>query len=77
MANDSGNTKGRRCVQGGRFEIRRMLYMATLTAAKAQPAIRAFDERLLAARQATQGGAGRLHVQAAEHAQCHGQSQPA
>ena len=33
MANDSGNSKGRRRVQGGRFEIRRVLYMATLTAA--------------------------------------------
>jgi len=46
MSNDSGNRKGRRRVQGGRFEIRRVLYMATLTAARYNPAIRAFYERL-------------------------------
>ena len=49
MANDSGNTKGRRRVQGGRFEIRRVLYMATLTAARRNPAIKTFYDRLLAA----------------------------
>ena len=49
MANDSGNTKGRRRVQGGRFEIRRVLYMATLTVARHNPAIKTFYDRLLAA----------------------------
>lgn len=49
MSNDSGNRKGRRRVQGGRFEIRRVLYMATLTAARHNPGIRAFYERLKAA----------------------------
>lgn len=49
MANDSGNTKGRRHVSGGRFEIRRTLYMATLTATRHNPAIAAFYARLLAA----------------------------
>ena len=49
MSNDSGNRKGRRMVQGGRFEIRRVLYMATLTAARYNPVIRAFYERLKAA----------------------------
>lgn len=49
MADDSGNTKGRRRVQGGRFEIRRVLYMATLTAARHNPAIKAFYDRLKAA----------------------------
>ena len=49
MANDSGNTKGRRRVQGGRFEIRRVLYMATLTATRHNPAIKTFYDRLLAA----------------------------
>jgi transposase len=28
MANDSGSSNGRRRVQGGRFEIRHVLYMA-------------------------------------------------
>jgi len=49
MANDSGTTRGRRRVQGGRFEIRPVLYMATLTAARHNPAIKTFYERLLAA----------------------------
>lgn len=49
MAHDSGSSKGRRCVQGGRFEIRRVLYMATLTATRYNPAIKAFYERLKAA----------------------------
>ena len=46
MANDSGTTRGRRRVQGGRFEIRRTLYMATLAAARHNPAIKLFYERL-------------------------------
>lgn len=49
LANDSGNSKGRRRVKGGRFEIRRTLYMATLTATRHNPAIAAFYVRLLAA----------------------------
>lgn len=49
IANDSGTSKGRRRVQGGRFEIRRTLYMATLTATRHNPAIAAFYTRLLAA----------------------------
>jgi transposase len=49
MAHDSGSSRGRRRVQGGRFEIRRVLYMATLTAARRNPAIRSFYQRLIAA----------------------------
>lgn len=49
MANDSGTRHGRRRVQGGRFEIRRVLYMAALVATRYNPAIKAFYERLLAA----------------------------
>lgn len=49
IANDSGKSKGRRRVQGGRFELRRVLYMATLTATRYNPAIKAFYERLRAA----------------------------
>lgn len=48
-ANDSGANRGRRRIVGGRFEVRRALYMATLTASRRHnPAIRAFYERLLA-----------------------------
>jgi transposase len=46
MSNDSGNSRGRRRVAGGRFEIRRTLYMATLTASQHNPTIKAFYERL-------------------------------
>lgn len=49
MANDSGSSRGRRRVQGGRFDVRRVLYMAALVAARHNPAIRAFYQRLLAA----------------------------
>jgi transposase len=49
MANDSGSSRGRRRVQGGRFEIRRVLYMATLTATTRNPVIKAFYQRLIAA----------------------------
>jgi len=49
LAQDSGNHRGRRRIQGGRFEIRRVLYMAALTAARRNPAIHAFYQRLLAA----------------------------
>jgi transposase len=49
MANDSGTSRGRRRIQGGRFEIRRVLYMATLTASRSNPAIKAFYNRLIAA----------------------------
>ena len=49
MVNDSGTSRGRRRVQGGRFEIRRVLYMAALTAARHNPSIKVFYDRLLAA----------------------------
>lgn len=46
MANDSGSSRGRRRVQGGRFEVRRVLYMAALTASRRNPVIQAFYQRL-------------------------------
>jgi transposase len=48
MANESGTSRGRRRVQGGRFEVRRVFYMATLSAATRNPVIRAFYQRLRA-----------------------------
>jgi transposase len=48
-ANDSGASRGRRRIAGGRFEVRRALYMATLAATRHNEAIRAFYERLVAA----------------------------
>ncbi|MDF5632538.1 transposase, partial [Vibrio parahaemolyticus] len=49
MANDSGASRGRRRIQGGRFDVRRVLYMAALTASRRNPVIKAFYERLIAA----------------------------
>ncbi|KIX46204.1 transposase [Burkholderia pseudomallei] len=49
MAWDSGTTRGRRRIQGGRFDIRRVLYMAALTASRRNPPIAAFYQRLIAA----------------------------
>jgi transposase len=49
VANDSGSSRGRRRIQGGRFEIRRVLYMATLSATTRNPLIRSFYQRLIAA----------------------------
>jgi len=49
VARDSGTFRGRRIIFGGRGHIRRVLYMATLTAIKHNPTIRAFHHRLVAA----------------------------
>jgi transposase len=49
MANDSGTSRGRRRIHGGRFDVRNVLYMATLSARTYNPAIRAQYERLRAA----------------------------
>ncbi len=49
IARDSGQQRGRRRIQGGRFQLRRTLYMATLTAARHNPVIRAHYQRLVAA----------------------------
>jgi len=46
---DSGQHRSRRRIAGGRFELRRVLYMATLSATRYNPAIRAFYKRLFAA----------------------------
>jgi len=45
-AKESGNSQGRRMIQGGRFDLRRTIYMATLTATRYNPAIKVFYERL-------------------------------
>lgn len=49
FAHDSGTTKGRRHVRGGRFDVRRALYMATLTAAFRNPVFKLHYQRLIAA----------------------------
>ena len=46
---DSGTLRGRRTIWGGRAHVRIVLYMGTLVATRANPQIKAFYERLLAA----------------------------
>jgi transposase len=49
FARDSGLMKGRRTIWGGRAPVRAVLYMAALVAARHNPALRAFYQRLVAA----------------------------
>jgi transposase len=46
---DSGQQRGRRCIWGGRAQVRAVLYMGALAAARFNPVIRAFHARLIAA----------------------------
>lgn len=46
---DSGRRTGRRSIRGGRTSVRCMLYMAAITAARRNPVIKAFSDRLKAA----------------------------
>jgi transposase len=45
---DSGEFRGRRAIRGGRSSVRCSLYMATLSARRSNPVIRAFSDRLKA-----------------------------
>lgn len=45
---DSGQMRGQRSIWGGRAEVRRTLYMATLTAVRYNPVLKPYYERLLA-----------------------------
>lgn len=44
---DSGTLRGRRTIFGGRASVRRVLYMAALTAMRYNPVIKAFYDRLI------------------------------
>lgn len=45
---DSGTFRGKRRIQGGRADVRSVLYMATVTAARCNPNIKAFYQRHIA-----------------------------
>lgn len=49
LANDSGQRSGKRRIWGGRSEVRAVVYMATMSAVRFNPPIKAFYERLLMA----------------------------
>lgn len=46
---DSGTLKGQRTIAGGRSQVRTVLYMAAVTAARCNPVIRPLYQRLIAA----------------------------
>jgi transposase len=46
---DSGRLRGKRMIRGGRSHLRRLLYMTAVVAARFNPVIRSFYQRLLAA----------------------------
>jgi transposase len=46
---DSGQMRGQRAIWGGRADVRRTLYMATLVAVRHNPVLRLYYERLLGA----------------------------
>jgi transposase len=46
---DSGTTKGKRSIRGGRADVRCALYMATLSAVRFNPVIKLFAQRLKSA----------------------------
>lgn len=49
VADQSGNRDGNRVIRGGRFTVRRALYLAAVTASRCNPAMKLFYERLIAA----------------------------
>lgn len=49
MAAESGQWRGRRQIRGGRAALRRVLYMAALTARRCHPVLQPYYERLIAA----------------------------
>lgn len=48
MNRESGSWRGKRRIRGGRMSVRTALYMASLSATRFNPAIKAFYQRLLA-----------------------------
>jgi transposase len=48
MADDSGATRGKRAIAGGRARVRQVLYMATLVATRRNPVIHRYYHQLLA-----------------------------
>lgn len=48
MNRDSGKLRGKRRIKGGRYAVRTVLYMATLSATQCNPVIRAFYQQLVA-----------------------------
>jgi len=73
---DSGTFRGRRMVAGGRSSVRKVLFMATLTAIRFNPPVRALYQRLTQAGRPSQARAHRLHAQAPGDPERHGARWP-
>jgi len=48
MNRDSGKLRGKRRIKGGKYSVRAVLYMATLSATQCNPVIRGFYQQLIA-----------------------------
>jgi len=48
MNRDSGKLRGKRRIKGGRYTVRAVLYMATLSATQCNPVIKGFYQQLVA-----------------------------
>jgi len=71
MKRDSGQSRGKRMICGGRTTVRSALHMATIIATRHNPVIRACYERFAEQAKLKSRDHG-LHVQAAEHRKCYG-----
>ena len=69
---DRGKHQGGRVIWGGRAQVRRILYMATVASVRINLVTREFYQRLRA--QARQSGADRLRAQAVDHHERHAQT---
>ena len=74
LARDSGTKRGKRMVYGGRASVRAALYMGALVATKYNPIIRPLPEAP-ASREGEETGARRVHAEALDDPQRHGEKQ--
>ena len=72
---DTGKQRGQRHIQGGRSEVRCVLYMATLAAIRSNIVIRAFHKKLIAAGKPQEGCNHRMYAQTTDDPQCDGSQQ--
>ena len=71
---DSGTLRGSRTIWGGRAPVRATLYMSTLVAVRYNPVLKAFYERLRAAGKVAKVALDRLHAQAVDDPERHGET---
>jgi transposase len=71
---DSGKQQGQRVIWGGRAQVRRTLYMATVAAMRCNPVIRSFYDHLRTPGKARQGGPRGLHAKTLGDHECHAQT---